>query len=294
MRTKVIGTGIGVALLMGSLALFWFWNARPTVIRVDASPPADFPEHGFSHASFEQLLERFVQDGHVDYASWHGDADARHSLDQYLAAIAKFSPDNAPERFGDDHLVLAYWMYAYNAFVIKAILERWPLESVTDVKAPVEIVRGLGFFYTLQFVAGGELLRLHDLEHDKVIKPSRDPRVHFVLNCGSASCPILRPKLPTGDALDPFLESAARDFVAESRNVDIDHDARVVHLSKIFEWYEKDFVAEVRRRGLPSERGAITYVELVAAEGLVAELERARGYQVKFRDYDWAVNEVAR
>jgi hypothetical protein len=37
-------------------------------------------------------------------------------------------------------------MYGYNAYVIKSVLDHWPLKSVTDVKAPVEAVKELGFF----------------------------------------------------------------------------------------------------------------------------------------------------
>ncbi len=280
----------GLAALLLSGFGFWKLNTRSTLVQVDAELPDDFPEHGFAHNAFERLLVKYVVAGRVDYDAWQRDNVARAQLDSYLAAVAAYSPDSHPARFSGDNDGLAYWMYAYNAFVIKAILERWPLDSVTDVKAPVEVVKGLGFFYTLKFVAGGKAITLYDLEHNKVLRPASDPRVHFVLNCGSAGCPVIRPKLPTGAELETLMEQAAADFVNEPRNVSVDHAAKEIRLSTIFEWYKDDFLNELRRRGLPTKRGVVAYVELVAGDKLRADLEKGSGYKVRHVPYDWDIN----
>lgn len=290
MRRVALPLAIGAVVLALGAAAFWSWNVRARPHDVGVELPRGFPEDGFSHASYEALLARHVQGGRIDYAGWHRSEDDRTSLDRYLAALAAFSPDNAPERFPDENDALAYWMYAYNAFVIKAVLDRWPLESVTDVQAPVEFVQGLGFFYTLHFTAGGRSFSLHELEHEKIIDHFGDPRAHFVLVCASASCPVVRPKLPKGEGLDAFLEQAAVDFVSDRRNVEVDHEAGEVVLSKIFEWYEDDFVGEVRRRGLPTQRGVLAYISLVAPERVQRELATASDYTLRFRAYDWSIN----
>ncbi len=181
-------------------------------------------------------------------------------------------------------------MYAYNAYVIKSILDRWPLESVTNVKAPLEIVKGLGFFYQLRFLFGGEAYSLYAVENNIIRARYRDARIHFVLNCASDSCPVLRPELPGGDRLEPFLQQAAVDFVNDKRNVRIDHDSNEVLLSSIFKWFRKDFINDLRRRGLPSDRGLIDYVESVAQAPLKRELAGAVGYNIVFADYDWSIN----
>ena len=267
-------------------------DERP-VLRVDAAPPADFPADGFSHEVFEDLLRRFVTGGRVDYDAWHNDAQAMAALESYLAAVARWSPDNAPERFPDDSDAKAYWLYVYNAFVLKAVLDRWPLDSVNDVRAPGQIAQGQGFFYRLRFVAGGEEVNLLRIQKKKVKKQWRDPRAHFVLNCASDSCPILRPELPTGDALEPFLAQAASDFVSEPGNVSIDHEAMELRLSEIFKWYKKEFIRDLRSRGLPSSRGIVDYLIDVAPDELKAELERAAEYKVVYFDYDWDINKAS-
>ncbi len=110
------------------------------------------------------------------------------------------------------------------------------------------------------------------------------------MNCGSESCPVLRPELPAGDKPEPFLQQAAVDFVSDTRNVCIDHHNHEIVLSAIFKWFRTDFVNDLRRRGLPSDRGLIDYVASVAPVALKTELAGANDYDVVFTDYDWAVN----
>ncbi len=287
MATTTIVTAL---LVLAALVALLVVNLKERVVVVDRDD-GDLPIAGFPHESFETLLQRFVSsDGYVDYERWHGDADARRQLDEYLAAVAGLSPENAPERFPTERDALAYWMYAYNAYVIWSVLDKWPLESVTDVAAPLEIVKGLGFFYRRRFSFGGEYLSLYHVENEIIRKQYRDPRIHFVLNCGSESCPTLRPELPTGDELLRFLEHSTDEFLSDPKHVEIDHDARRIRLSAIFKMYKSDFVDDLRAQGLPSDRGPVAWVEATAPDDVRDELVRARDYVVDYRDFDWALN----
>ena len=265
---------------------------RPRLVTIDAEIPINFPVDQFSHDLFEHLLQSYVNEaGDVDYERWHRHATDRQSLDSYLAAVSRFSPESTPERFEKGSQELAYWLYAYNAYVIKSILDHWPVDSVTNVKAPLEIIKGLGFFYQLRFLFGGESYSLYAVENDIIRATYQDARIHFVLNCGSESCPILRPELPVGDDLETFLQQSAIDFVGDKKNVFIDHEKNEIVLSAIFKWFRTDFINDLRRRGLRSENGLIDYVGSVAPAPLKGELAGAVGYNVVFSDYDWSVNQ---
>ncbi len=288
--SKLDITAWAVIVIIGIAALF-LWANRPRPVIIAAPLPSGFPERGFTHDSFEELLQRYVtNDGKVNYDAWHGAAASRDQLSSYLAAVGRYSPENAPHRFPQRSDELAYWLYAYNAYVIYAVLEHWPLESVTDLRAPVEIVTGLGFFYQQRFSFGGDFLSLYAVETDKIRKRYQDPRIHFVLNCASASCPVARPQLPTGADLDALLDTAEQDFINDPANVTVDHESRIVYLSSIFKWYEKDFVNSLRLEGAPANEGLITYLQRSATGALSEELDRAGGYETEFRDYDWGVN----
>ena len=283
---------VGILILvLAVMAGGFVWANRPQLILIDASPPVNFPPDGYSHRVFEDLLGRYVdRSGNVDYASWSESADAVGRLQSYLAAVSLYSPDNAPERFPSRTQELAYWIYGYNAYVINSVLENLPIESVTDLKAPIEAIKGLGFFYRFRYRFGGEDFSLLGVETDKIRKQYRDARIHFVLNCASESCPIMRPELPTGDDLDTLLATATIEFVSDPRNVSFDHDNETVVLSTIFKWYEKDFLNDLRLRGLPSERGLIDYVASVAPKSMQDEVALAEDYEIEFRDYDWSLN----
>lgn len=283
-----------LGLLVLAIAVFGFFVSRPVVKVVDAEIPPDFPEGGFSHEYLEQLLKTYVDDaGRIDYEAWHAASDDRHKLDQYLAAVSHYSPENAPSRFPTRNDALAYWIYSYNAYVLSEVLDRWPLESVMDVKSPVEVVKGLGFFYRLRFVFGGKAYNLLTVENDKIRSQYRDPRIHFVLSCGSESCPVFRADLIAPDELDAQLNVAAAEFVADPKNVRIDHENQRIELSRIFDWYRKDFVNDLRRQGLPAEQGVIGYIKTISPRQLRADLERSAQYELVFNEYDWSVNASA-
>ena len=284
---------VTITLVTATLMAGLLWVNRPVSILINAPISEGFPRETFSHDQFETLLQRYVNSvGDVDYDSWLASPESVQELDSYLAAVTAFSPESAPERFPTQADELAYWIYAYNAYVIRSILTNWPVDSVTDLKAPIEAVKGLGFFYRNRYVFGGDTLSLLAVENDKIRKRHRDPRIHFVLNCGSESCPVLRPELPVGDELESLLQDAATDFIRDTRNVAIDDVGKVVALSAIFKMYEKDFVNDLRAKGLPASRGVIDYIASIAGEPLRSQLETTVDYEIIYDDFDWSVNVV--
>ena len=290
MRFNLLSIFLGGVILVFALVCVYFVANRPLLITIDADIPENFPDSSFAHDSFENLLRQYVDaGGNVDFERWHQNPQDLALLDRYLAAVGRFSPAATPERFPKKTDELAYWMYGYNGYVIKSVLDHWPIESVTDVKAPIEAVTGLGFFYRQRFHFGGRPLSLYTVENEEIRKAFHDPRIHFVLYCASGSCPVLRPELPTGDELEVMLQEATVAFVSDPDNVRVDHEKNQVVLSAIFELYRSDFLRELTKRSVPSDGGVIDYVANVAPDSLQAELKRARDYDIIFADYDWAI-----
>ena len=278
---------IGVTLIVAGLC----WVDRPRLVPINAAVADDFPASSFSHKTFERLLGIYTDtNGYVDYERWYNDVTSVAELESYLAAVAAYSPESTPERFSSRNDELAYWLYGYNAYVIRSVLSHWPLDSVTDVKAPIEAIKGMGFFYQLRYLFGGRAYSLLAVENDKIRKQYKDPRIHFVLNCASESCPVIRPELPVGDELETLLAEAAADFVSNPANVFIDHSNETIYLSAIFEWYDDDYLNWLRANGRPANNGLIDYVLQVAPADLAIELEKADSYAIEFRDFDWTVN----
>lgn len=117
--------GITAVLVVAALLACILLLNRPRLLTIDASIPKNFTNTGFSHEVFEHLLLSYVDDkGDIDYARWQQDEPDLQSLDSYLAAVSRFSPESTPDRFRRRSDELAYWLYAYNAYVIKSILDR--------------------------------------------------------------------------------------------------------------------------------------------------------------------------
>jgi hypothetical protein len=258
------------------------------------APPAT-PVTAISNDAYEVLLTKYVGDnGKVDYARWKDSAADVHTLDAYLSTLTHATPDTRPELFTTPTDRLSYWINLYNALVLREILRRWPLDSVTDVKinATSYVKNGKGFFYDLELVVGGQAMNLHDIENKILRAQFKDARIHFAINCGSSSCALLPRDAFDTEKLEAQLESASVHFVNDGKNVSVDDAKKEVVLSKLFEWYADDFIAFAKQRARLKEAGVVDFVLLYATEPLSAHLEeaKAKGYRVVFSDYDWNVN----
>ena len=250
----------------------------------------------FSHELFDRLLSRVVDDeGRVDYASLK---QTPRELDSYYRILSQVSPDSHPQRFPHHNDRLAYWINAYNAAVLRTVLEYYPIATVGEVKPPwlfFFMPERSGFFYFQRPIFGGEKISLYDLEHDIVRPRFGDARIHFALNCASGGCPKLPQRAFRSAELDDQLDREARRFVSERRNVFIDDGKKEIRLSSIFNWYEEDFEAEIDTP-IDKEHGAVLeYIARYLPPDTASRLrEVSAEYTVVFVPYDWSLNDRLR
>ena len=194
-----------------------------------------------SYAPLDSVLALDVRDGHVDYGAL---ARYRGPLTRLLAT----AHDADPERFSREAQI-AFWANVYNARVLDGVARRPGLRSVLDVGKVVGVPT-LGFFH--------------------------EPRLHFVLNCASASCPKLPAHALHAVSLDATLDAAAAAFLADPARNRI-APAEELQLSSIFKWYRGDF--EAAAGSLPA---------FLARHWKGAPL---RGDEpIHFLAYDWSLN----
>ena len=189
----------------------------------------------FSYADWNDVLEAYVdEDGLVDYAGLAAD---RQALDRFISSIETTGPKSDPDAFPTRDDQLAYYINAYNAHVFQGVLELGP-----DAKTVWGFTgTGLGFFVRMKVEVDGERMSLKSLEDDIIRDGFKDPRIHAALNCASIGCPKLPKVAFLPERLDEQLDAEMTKFVNEERNCKIDTAAGTATLSKIFDWFRKDF-----------------------------------------------------
>ncbi|MEN8447626.1 MAG: DUF547 domain-containing protein, partial [Cyanobacteria bacterium J06555_13] len=99
------------------------------------------------------------------------------------------------------------------------------------------------FFSKPIYRVGNRNLSLDNIEHDLIRKQFAEPRIHFALVCASFSCPILRNEAYRPATIDQQLTQAAQNFINDTTKNRYDKVENTLYCSKIFQWYEQDFLA---------------------------------------------------
>ncbi len=205
-------------------------------------------------------------------------------LEKAYTQITERSPDSHPSDFSSSDEAFAYWLNAYNIATIYGVVKAYPINSVQDFKpfSLYSLIPGGGFFAAQKFVFGGQSHSLYALENNVIRKRFDDPRLHFALNCASIGCPDLSQEPYSARHLNKQLDRQARAFINSPKGLQIDHEAKEIRISSIFDWYAEDFQTD--------EQSVLDYVanyysskdELISA--------RENGYGLSYLEYDWSLN----
>jgi Protein of unknown function, DUF547 len=243
-----------------------------------------------SYKAWDDLLKkhvRYVQDGNasrVDYAGFAKDhAQLKAVLDDYSKVTrSEFDSWTKPQQ-------QAFLINAYNAFTVELILIGYP-----DLKS----IRDLGSFVTKPwsrkfFKLFGQESYLDFIEHEMLRKQGvyDDPRVHVGVVCASIGCPMLRNEAFVAEKLDAQLDDGMKRFLSDRSRNRYNPQSRKLEISKIFDWYGKDF--EKGHKGFASVKGTMArYADQLADKPEDRALVKAEKADISFLDYDWSLNDV--
>ena len=215
---------------------------------------------------YASLLEAFVSEDGVRYAAWRSDTASTEALDRFLEEAAGVDVG----ALGPDARK-AFYLNLYNAAMLQAVLDRYPLDSVKQIGPEPFWIFGHPFIEQ-----GGRTLSLDDVEKGILLEEFADPRIHFAVNCASESCPALRSEPYRAEELDAQLDAQARQFARSSHAAIISEAEEAVAFSKLFDWYADDFGVEHPARYLNRFRESPLPVD----------------YAVRWQEYDWSLNEA--
>ena len=195
---------------------------------------SDVPSAGkFPHGIFGRFLEKVVQDGLVDYATASLE---EATLEEYLAEIARVSPESHRHLFPTEPDQLAYWINAYNACAIRGVLRFNRPATFKGLEAR--------FDSHTKYVVGGHDLSLNQMA-SIAYRKFTDARVYFALVKARRGGPPLAKEAWDAADLDERLEAAAKAFVADPRNVDWNAPSLSAGVSRVILDFRGDFEREV-------------------------------------------------
>lgn len=213
--------------------------------------------------AWNDLLTQAVTDGDVDYVQWEQNPD-------FDTLVEQIGTTDANQMNRQQKLV--FYINAYNILAARGIL---------DGSSPASMLGRYIYFKRDKYRVAGQRITLHTLEHE-LIRPLKEPRIHFAIVCASQSCPILQSEAYTLERLDQQLEAAARNFINDQQRNQFNGTSRSAELSSIFKWFEADFVEAA---------GSLqAYLAPMVNNEKVAGLLKQEVFKISYNTYDWSLN----
>ena len=258
-------------------------------IGAQSTTPADVDA---LHRPYDEILDLYVRDGLVYYYALRQE---RGKLDAYVAALGNVTAETIKSWPPDRQL--AYWINAYNAFVLRTVIDAYPIRGKSADYPPNSIRQIPGAFERRQFRAGGRMLTLDAIEKD-VVGEFNDARALLAVGRGAIGGPRLKSEAFTAPRLDSQLQTMVSELVTRRDLVWVNIPAGRLSVNPLFSWRETIFnksladrAAPVYATRSPLERSVLAMIDplLVPNE---SEFLRQNTFQMVFHDFDWKLNDL--
>ncbi|MEM9857019.1 MAG: DUF547 domain-containing protein [Bacteroidota bacterium] len=255
---------------LGWRAIRYFWqpknkNMTRVLIIVLALFSSSISVNGADVTSFfseaDAFLKKYVDNGKVHY----------QKISENISSIEKLYNDigDMDISSANPQTKKAFYINAYNLVVIYQVAKFYPLKSPLDRS---------GFFDRVKHNVAGESITLNALEIKKLVLTNKDPRIHFVLACAAVSCPPLASFAYLPGKLDGQLNTRTKLSINNSNWLKVNASAKEASISKIFDWYKKDFT-------MNGENTVIEFINKYKNSPIPSS------YSVVHYEYDWSLNE---
>ncbi len=244
------------------------------------------------HRPLDQILDTNVRDGFVYYRALKSE---RGRLDRYAASLNVSA--SVYEAWPREEK-MAFWVNVYNAFVLQAVVDRYPIRGTNSNYPPESLRQIAGAFETFRHRAAGRNVTLDEIE--KTILPEfKEPRLQLALGRGAIGSGRLHSEAYTGGRIMQQLAEIQKEFVSEQTMLKVDRTSGVVSLTPILSWHEAEFVAAYDKgaegpfaQRSPIERAAIAFIapNLLPLE---KELLQKNQFKVTYHPFNWLLNDLS-
>lgn len=230
--------------------------------------------HDSGYAELSMELVRTVRDG--------------KNTGPITKKLAEVSADELYSDLDTESRKKAFWLNVYNAYVQILLLDN--PELFEDRNSWF----GYNFFTSPQVTIAGKELSFDDIEHG-IMRRSKiklsmgyldqwfvddfierfwwdevDPRIHFALNCGAASCPYIAVYDP--DRVEEQLDITTKNYL--EKTTDYYPEEQEVVVNRLMSWFRADF------------GGTSGAIQMLKEYDLIPENADP---SISFKEYDWTL-----
>jgi hypothetical protein len=242
---------------------------------------------------FDRVLDHFVRDGYVYYGALKQE---RSGLDAYVQAVGNVSANQINSWPRERQL--AFWINAYNAFVLETVIDAYPIRGTSSSFPPDSIRQVPGAFERRAFRVRGSSLTLDAIELE-VIARFREPRALLALGRGAVGSGRLKSEAYTAEELEQQLTDITDEIVTRKEMVLFDLVNNKLSVSPIFSWREPQFADYYLSRADAryASRSTVERAVLGLLAPIVLPLESnflmKNEFRLVFHDYDWRLNDLS-
>lgn len=270
------------------LALLLLITPVPLLVFAQSPVPAEVDP---LHRPLDEILDANVRDGMVYYRALQS---TRGRLDRYIASLDV--PAATYESWPRERRI-AFWINAYNAFVLKTVIDRYPIRGRSPDYPPSSIRQIPGAFEAVRHRAAGRQVTLDEIEKE-ILAAFEDPRVFLALGRGAVGSGRLRSEAYTAARLEAQLDAVRAEFVKDEQMFRVDRDEGTIAVTPIVSWRSASFIAayDPGATGPMAQRSPIERAVIAFVEPHLFPLERTfvdqNTFRMVYREFDWRLNDL--
>lgn len=256
----------------------------PSVVKPDLGLLSGSRPYRYTDQDWAHVLQSYVRAGLVDY---EGLVAHREPLERYYALLGVTGPSITPDQFRSRVAATAYWINAYNALVLEAVLEQYPVKTMYDLALP-----RLETEY--RFIVDGKVRTLSEVEAAMLASSGGDIRVLFATSRAAMGSPLLSEDPMRPESLDRQLTAAAARALDDPNILQIDPSTHCILLWQMIFRRQQEFEDYWRSRRRAHSARLLDVLAELASTKRRAALQAAVGYTFREMPFDRTLNGISR
>lgn len=270
---------LGTAALVSALGLLA--GCTEQTIQPDLRFVVEVQNQAYSDQDWAVVLRDHVRYGLVDYETLRA---APEPLYRYCALLSLTGPTRTPDQFPGNSHATAYYINAYNALVLRAVLTHDSgLPTMYDYALPQ-------LEYDFRFPLDGGAATLAELERRMLESSGGDVRTLLATSRAAMGTPRLSSEPFRPETLERQLAQAASEALDLPEILSVDHSTRTIAVWQVILRHKEQFVAYWKHQ----RRVRTTYLFNVLLEMASPQkrrmLQSAVGYGFREIAFDRSLN----